>query len=341
MSQTAVLIWVSASSLLPTFHADLESFAQSRLLRLEAPRENATTLHASAYAPDAVAQIEALLEEARQESAALEQSRALTAIEHAEHLLRERPELPQSAWLMAEALELAAVVESDAPDGAEAARALRERRAALEGPRAAAFAGDVQAGPAPAPEHAPLPQVLEIEGLEPGDGLEWDGVEVSAEIRTLPGEHHVRVARNGRLIWAGWAAVGPAKARLRLPVPELLPCSGDDLAAAHFDGGRAVAPPHARCENFVLARSRSGGGIEAALCERATCEPIVSWNPRASVAHAAAQKKPAWPYLLATSAGALAITGVVLWRAGAFDRAAPPSKEVWVWSGQQALGVRF
>jgi len=45
--------------------------------------------------------------------------------------------------------------------------------------------------------------------------------------------------------------------------------------------------------------------------------------------------------VVAASAGALAITGVALWRFGAFDRAEAPSKEVWVWSGQQALGLRF
>ena len=87
MSQTAVLVWLSASAILPTFRADLDAFAHSRLLRLEAPRENAARFRegdrvtASAYAPDAVAQIEASLEEARNAAASLEQSRALAALE--------------------------------------------------------------------------------------------------------------------------------------------------------------------------------------------------------------------------------------------------------------------
>ncbi len=145
MSQTAVLVWLSASSVLPTFRADLDAFAHSRLLRLEAPPANAAPYHAdaaataSAYAPDAVAQIESFLEEARNAVASLEQGRALGALERAERVLREHPELPQSAWLMAEILEQSAELENSAPDGADAANALRKRAAALEGPRAAPF----------------------------------------------------------------------------------------------------------------------------------------------------------------------------------------------------------
>ena len=92
MSQTAVLVWLSAASVLPTFRADLDGFAQSRFVRLEAPRQNAAPyqLRASAYAPDAVAQVESSLEEARNSAASLEQSRALSALERADHLLLPR-----------------------------------------------------------------------------------------------------------------------------------------------------------------------------------------------------------------------------------------------------------
>src|SRR4051812_25286956 len=204
MSQTAVLVWLSASSLLPTFRADLDAFARARLFRLEAPRENAAAFRASAYAPDAVAQLESSLEEARNAAAALEQSRALAALERAEHLLRDHPELPQSAWLMAEVLELSADVESTAPDAADAERALRRRAATLEGPRATPFSD--RASPEGAPE-TEAPISVEIRGLEPNDTLEWDGVQVAGSFPTAPGEHHARVARNGRLLWAGWARV--------------------------------------------------------------------------------------------------------------------------------------
>ncbi|HEX2674708.1 MAG TPA: hypothetical protein VHM25_27720, partial [Polyangiaceae bacterium] len=194
MSQTAVLVWLSATSLLPTFRADLDAFAHSRLLRLEAPRQNAAPARsaASAYAPDAVAQIESSLEEARNAAAALEQSRALAALERAERVLREHPELPQSAWMMAEILEQSAELASSAPDGADAASALHERATALEGPRAAPFA-DRGSDREPA---TGLSQRVNIEGLEPGDVLEWDGIETESALLTTAGNHHARVARN-------------------------------------------------------------------------------------------------------------------------------------------------
>jgi hypothetical protein len=338
MSQTAVLVWLSASASLPTFRADLDAYAHSRLLRLEAPRENAAAYRAaaSAYAPDAVAQIESSLEEARNAAASLEQSRALGALERAEQVLREHPELPQSAWLMAEILEQLAELESSAPDGADAARALRKRAAALEGPRAEPFSdraperqADVASG-----------QPLSVEGLSPGDALSWDGIETAGTLITREGEHHARVARGGRLLWAGWLKLDPGEIRVHLPVPETVPCSADDIGGGQFISGRAVPAANARCESYVLARARTSG-IEAALCERERCGKVVIWeHAHESSAAAAAPKKTIWPYAIAVSAGALAITGIALWRAGAFERPESTTSEVWVFNGQK-MGLSF
>jgi len=340
MSQTAVLVWLSATASLPTFRADLDAFAHSRLLRLEAPRENAAAyrIAASAYAPDAVAQIESLLEEARNAAASLEQSRALGALEHAERVVREHPELPQSAWLMAELLEQSAEVENSAPDGADAANALRQRAAALEGPRAVPFSDRAPERETEIADTRPL----NVEGLEPGDALAWDGVPAGGTLMTRAGEHHARVARGGRLLWAGWLKLDPKEASVRLPVPETVPCSLDDIGLGHFAAGRAVAAAHARCASYVLARARSGGGIEAALCEREQCGKVVIWeHPHESVAPVASSKRTIWPYAIAASASALAITGIALWRAGVFDRAEPVSRETWVFNGQQQMGLSF
>jgi hypothetical protein len=343
MSQTAVLVWLSASSLLPTFRADLDAFAQARLFRLSAPGENAAALNAKAYAPDAVAQIESSLEEARNAAGALEQSRALAALERAEHVLRDHAELPQSAWLMAEILELSADVESTAPDGADAERALRQRAAALEGPRAAPFS-DHAAADAELPVGSPVS--VRAQGLEPDDILEWDGVQSAHSFNAEPGEHHARVARNGRLLWAGWARVvaGTVDTPLRLPVPPTVACSGDDIGHGRFEAGRAVAAPHARCESYVLARARPTGGIEAAVCEREACGAVSLWErPKPSLkASVTSDKAHLWPYAIAATAGALAVTGVVLWRAGVFDRPAASNSEFWVYNPQQKpMGFRF
>ena len=337
MSQTAVLVWLSASSVLPTFRADLDAFAHSRLLRLEAPRENAAAFHTSAYAPDAVAQIESSLEEARNAGASLEQSRALSALERAEHVLREHPELPQSAWLMAEIFEQSATVENTAPDGAEAADALRKRAAALEGSRAAPFSDR-------APEaEATLAstQRLSVEGLEPGDGLEWDGVPTQPTLMTSAGDHHARVTRAGRLLWAGWVKLAAEVPSVHLPVPETVACSSDDIGRSHLAAGRAVAAANARCDSYVLARARPGG-IEAAQCESEHCGNVVIWeHPQVAAATAPAAKKTIWPYAIAATAGALVVGSIVLWRAGAFDQANPSTREVWVFNGQKQMGLGF
>ncbi|HYQ26547.1 MAG TPA: hypothetical protein VER04_04985, partial [Polyangiaceae bacterium] len=334
-----VLVWLSATSVLPTFRADLDAFAHSRLLRLEAPRENAAPyeLATSAYAPDAVAQIESSLEEARNAAAALEQSRAQSALERAEQVLREHPELPQSAWLMAEIFEQSAELESTAPEGTDSANAQRLRRAVLEGPRAAPFSDRV-------PERAlnPVPtQRLSVEGLEPGDTLEWDGVASEPTVVTAPGEHHARVARDGRLLWAGWLQVARDAQGVRLPVPETVACSTDDIGHGHFAAGRAIAASHARCESYVLARARPGGGIEAAWCERDRCGKVVIWDRARAAAPVATQHKTIWPYAVAASVGALAITSIALWQAGVFDRADPGTHEVWVFNGQKQMGLGF
>ncbi|HEY3666545.1 MAG TPA: hypothetical protein VGL19_11115 [Polyangiaceae bacterium] len=340
MSQTAVLVWLSAASALPTFRADLDAFAQSRLVRFEAPRENAAAFHASAYAPDVVAQVESSLEEARNATASLEQSRAQSALERADHLLHEHPELPQAAWLMAEVLQLSADIENTAPEGADAATLLRQRAAALEGPRAVPFSpvGDYEARQDRTPSSEPAQVVsrkITVDGLEPEDTLQWDGLDAQSPIVTAPGEHHARVLRRGRLLWAGWAQLGSVEAELRLPVPKTVTCSSDDIGQGHFSGGRALPAPHARCESYVLARARSGGGIEAALCERESCGQVVIWeHPSArDTAHPAAKR--VWPYALALSAGALAVTGLVLWRAGVFDRPEATTTSVWVANPKQ------
>jgi hypothetical protein len=348
MSQTAVLVWLSASSAfgavgggvgaLPTFRADLDAFARSRLLRFEAPRENAAAFRASAYAPDAVAEVESSLEEARNGTASLEQNRALSALERAAQLLHEHPELPQSAWLMAEVLELSADVESTEAEGTEAGLALRKRAAALEGPRATPFSDRAPSAELAAPDT----QSLTVAGVESSDTLEWDGVQRQSPLITAAGEHHARVLRGGRLLWAGWAKVEPNEAQLRLPVPETVACSSDDLEGGHFEGGRAVPATHARCDSYVLARPRLGGGIEAALCERTSCGNVLIWEHAGTPAAHPETNKVIWPYAIAIGAGALAVTGLVLWRTGAFDRPEAPSITSVVYNPKQSqMGLRF
>ena len=64
-----------------------------------------------------------------------------------------------------------------------------------------------------------------------------------------------------------------------------------------------------------------------------------SANERAELAPT--KKKTIWPYAVAASVGALAVTSIALWRAGVFDRAEPASREVWIWNGQKQMALGF
>jgi hypothetical protein len=219
---------------------------------------------------------------------------------------------------------------------------LRKRAAALEGMRATPFT-DHAAGPELA---APSPEALSADGPEPGDALEWDGIRApTTELSTSVGEHHARVSRNGRLLWAGWLTIAEHQLRVRLPVPETPACSLDDIGAGHFEGVRAVAAPHARCESYVLARASAGGGIDAALCERAVCGNALVFRhglagavPSVVVEHG----WPRWATYTAVAAAGVVATGIVLWRAGAFDRPGAHTTEVVTYMGQEKpMGFRF
>jgi hypothetical protein len=101
-----------------------------------------------------------------------------------------------------------------------------------------------------------------------------------------------------------------------------------------------VAAPHARCDSYVLSRARSGGGIEAALCERESFGKVAIWEHPSSTGARHDTPKKVWPYTVVLSAGALAITGLVLWRAGVFDRPDATTTSVWVANPKQ-MGLSF
>jgi hypothetical protein len=336
MSQTAVLVWLSASAALPTFQADLTAFAHSRLLRLEPPPASAPSYREPGYARDLALQIEVLLEEARNATASLEQSRALPALDRVEHLLREHPELPQAAWLKAEQLQLTAEVENTAPEGAGAAELLRKRAAAIEGRRAAPFSDHDPA----AEFELPAAHPVRLEGGEPGDLIEWDSVRVGARISIAAGEHQARVSRNGRLVWAGWMQVTADQGAVHLPIPQTPVCSLDDIGEPKLTPKSAAPSRHTRCESYVLARAHDGGGVEIALCDRARCGAVAIFSR--TNARPSSGGWPHWAtYGLAASA-AVVTTGLILWRVGVFDRPEPHTTSTFIYAGQESpLGFHF
>jgi hypothetical protein len=280
------------------------------------------------YSSGLVSEIERLLERARTGASALAEQQASAALSEAERLLRGHPELPQAAWLMAERHQLAALLADAARD--PAADQLRARARALEPERAAAFGQDMRA--ADVGERVSL----EIRGVSARDRLEWDGSERVFPARVRPGEHLLRVLRDGELVWAGWVTVSPSKPALELELPRPQICSHAELGATADGPARPIPPSDVSCPAWAVLRIIRGRP-QIALCRKSACG---AWHAgaEAPVLKAPAPKAPSdaafprWATIAIASAGAALITGVTLWQTGAFD-SEERGRPRWVYDG--------
>src|SRR5262249_53010628 len=152
--------------------------------------------------------------------------------------------------------------------GTDAARELRRRAQALDGVRAPAFS---DRAPLPQPGDSEPARAVALAGLAANDAVEWNGVPVTHAPSLMGGEHHVRVLRSGRPIWAGWVRVGQADTTLVLPVPSPVPCSLDDIGGVRANGASVSAMPGTLCESWAVARVSETGELEIALCHGASC----------------------------------------------------------------------
>lgn len=345
MLPALVVLWLGTEPELAAHRAEVAAWAGARQAR-------ATLLRPTAPSYDGALadRIEALLEEARAATAA---PGTPSALERAEALLLEHPELPQAAWLLAERF----AIEAQLPGGAGDAAAARRRELALraqelEGARAQ------PAGAAPLPAAAPVSALTAPAGARPNDRVFVDGVARAPAgapaagvggaapgdgAPLAPARHHVRVTRAGLPVWSGWLRLdGPGAESFSDPTPA---CSALDLAdvAVHDD---APAPaPGVRCPRWAAARVSPSGGLAIAECSRSRCAawqlaggPARDEDPRAGVA-AEAGAWPSWATWSLVGAGALVATGLVLWRAGAFERDAPATE--FVFTGPSAAAYRF
>lgn len=279
--------------------------------------------------------IEALLERARLALARLDEAEAREALAQAEQAIHDSPALAQAAWLLAEQLTIAAELAEQGGDANEAAR-LRQRALSLEGPRAAPFR-EGASNTGLELDETPQALTVDIRGLDGRDVLEWDGVRVVPPIRAFPGEHAARVLRRGEVIWAGWVSADERGSPLVLPVPEVPPCSHDDLAATRDGATAPSAEAGVLCARWAVAR-RSRGVLEIARCQRSTCGPFEALEPEPKPPvsptrrpSAATRGLPTWATWALAGAGAALATSLVLWQTGAFDSS--PGRERWVYRG--------
>jgi hypothetical protein len=338
-----LVLLLQASEALPLGARDqrtLERFSarwsvEFQPLRVASDHEPAEALPKYPPSASVVARVEELLDAARHALARLDEAESRDALQGAERLLLEHPELPQAAWLRAEQLTiLAELAESTDPTerGSAQALALRRHAQALEGPRAQPFRDRDSAAP-PAPPGGAVS--VGVTGFDPRDALEWDGVRVTPPFQAVPGEHHVRVLRRGWLIWAAWVSSANTKP-VPLAAPSITPCSRDDLAGTLLDKDAPVAAPGTLCPRWAAAR-RHQGELEVALCRHSTCgrfhrlPPETKAIPARPAPAAESRPFPLWATVALAGAGAALATGVVLWQTGTFD--SPPARERWEYRG--------
>lgn len=324
---TAAVVWLSQdpAQAAPESRRALEEWARARGLKLyAAPREAAASLPIDHELADRVEQD---LARARESLAALDRDGAEKALARAESLVRAHPELPQAGWLLAEILRAWSArwarIEPRDPD--KAASTWRDA-AVLDGGRAAGLGEEARAG-----DPAQVEGALEVDGGAEGVELRIDGVLATAgKVRAAAGEHHLRAARDGATLWAGFVK-WDAGASVRVPLPRSGACSEGELRRARVEED-VVHASGVRCARWaaVVATDRPEV-IRVAVCDGASCGPLLEWRARNAFAQAPPvtypREKtggfPAWGWALA-GVSAIAITGVVLASAGAFDQARAP-----------------
>jgi len=348
MFAALVVLWLGTEAELSERRADIAAWASARQLGAQLLRPTAPS-----YDPALADRVETLLEEAR---AATPSQGTPGALERAEALLLEHPELPQAAWLLAErfAIEAQALT---TPDEATAARRreLEQRARALEGTRSE------PAGATPSPAAAPPSshRALAPSGTRPRDRVFIDGRPLatppvdsaagadSDDAEALaPGRHHVLVTRAGLPIWSGWVELAAEGAwSLEDPSPG---CSGLDLADVTARSDAPDPAPGVRCERWAVARPSLRGGADIAACSRSRCgawqhasaAPPLDASMRAPApAGAEPAAWPAWATWSLVGAGTLAAAGLVLWQLGALDRGEPQTE--FVFTGPSAPAYRF
>ncbi|MBK8997304.1 MAG: hypothetical protein IPM35_16360 [Myxococcales bacterium] len=330
MSKALVLIWLGTSAAQANHEPELDSWARARWVELEPPATDAPT---GLPYDDALAQrLEELLDQARLAASSLDDATASERLRAIEQSLREHPALPQAAWLLAEALQIeASIAGRTAPDDRPQ---LLARARALEGQRATAF-GE------PAEARAPSASLLSVSlSTRASDQIYFDGNRVGRRFELLRGEHHVRVVRRGRVVWAGWVPVEKAGA-LALPLPAPVACSLDDLGDVRVSGGKVAVPAHVGCARWAVARPAASGGIEIASCRGSWCGPLMPWRRHDGAIYSGPPQPPpepgfpAWASWALVGVGAAVLTTGVLWQAGAFDEPERGSTRFELWGPGQ------
>jgi hypothetical protein len=257
------------------------------------------------------------LDRARDASSALDADLTERLLARAETLVRSHPELPQSAWLMAEVERGWSMRWGRVPprEPGRAAAAWRRARS-LDGGRQAGLGEE-----ATATTDAEVSFVLSLDGE--GEAS-IDGIRVSpGPLRRTAGEHQLTVTRERRLVWADWITVTDGTAvRVALPSPPA--CSNEELSKVTLDAG-SVRATGVQCERWIVAQPGAlPGVIYVATCRIDRCGALLEWSVGEAAPWAPDARPdsrfhwPAWASWALAGMGAAAIVGTTLALTGVF-----------------------
>jgi hypothetical protein len=313
---------------------------QRKALAGWASARHATLVDPVAWRPDALpvdpraaAEVDDLLDRARDALTADEGAAADRALAKADALLRAHADLPQAAWLMAEVERVRAVRwRRVAPVDVEAATRAWKRADALDGGRQASIGEQGLDG------HAAPASIDVAASLAPAEQAWIDGQPVGAHVDAGAGLHAAVVTWAGEPVWAEWreAPAGPSTMTLDPPGPP--PCSSADVGRARVEG-EGVAGDAVLCASWVAVTPSPGASraVRVAVCAGSRCAPVVEWRlaepwvaplPVAATARERSSGWPAWATWSVVGASAAVAAGTAIALATALRTPAPETRFV-------------
>jgi hypothetical protein len=313
----ATVVWIAPSGAdRPTEDKRaLEEWGRARGVHLSAPSSAATPAIAVDLSIGDL--VEQALEKARDASSALDADLTEHFLARAESLVRAHPELPESAWLMAEVERgWSARWGRLPPIDADRASSAWRRARGLDGGRRAGL-GEVAA----TASDFEVPFLLSLSG---NADARIDGVHVAAgSLLATAGEHQLTLAREGRLVWAGWIGVTEG-ATVQVAVPSPPACSSEELSKVTIYGG-AVRAEGTRCPRWIVAQPGPREGVlYVATCSVDHCGVLLEWSVGGTDTLIPDARPypgfhwPAWATWTLVGVGAAAIAGTTLALTGVF-----------------------
>jgi hypothetical protein len=300
----------------------LDEWARARGIRLVTPREGTA---APAADPTIAERVEKELAAARDAISASDADTAERDLARIEATLRDHPELPQAAWLRAEAERAWAArwLRVEPRDEARA-RAAWETASALDGGRVAGV-GEVDFPARPRVKTEFILESPQAEHLT----VRIDGRRVTPtakgrfEVDLAPAEHQVLASLDGRMLFAAWIATAANPSPIRVPITEDA-CSRDELEHVARAGDRVQAAG-VTCPAWVAVAPGEHGSVFVAQCQGETCGPLLEWRTERFGATGPPQPPsrsiawPAWATWTLVGIGAATATSMALIATGVFE----------------------